>query len=126
LQRFYQRFSAFQNTELSNSLSPPAEPGVYQWNYYGKKWGIPWYAPGTLVSVSRIEKGRHWSGDAVAAAALGYIAGRTAIGVTKRELAGRKPLSGFMIMPVCGYGQRGISVRLSYSCPPQHKYPSPC
>jgi hypothetical protein len=32
-QRFYQRFSAFQNTELSNSLSPPAEPGVYQCNY---------------------------------------------------------------------------------------------
>ena len=30
--RFYQRFSAFQNTELSNSLSPPAEPGVYQCN----------------------------------------------------------------------------------------------
>ena len=28
-----QRFSAFQNTELSNSLSPPAEPGVYQCNY---------------------------------------------------------------------------------------------
>jgi len=33
LQRFFQRFSAFQNTELSNSLSPPAEPGVYQCNY---------------------------------------------------------------------------------------------
>ncbi len=32
-QRFYQRFSAFQNTELSNSLSPPAEPGIYQCNY---------------------------------------------------------------------------------------------
>jgi hypothetical protein len=32
-QRFSQRFSAFQNTELSNSLSPPAEPGVYQFNY---------------------------------------------------------------------------------------------
>ncbi len=30
---FYQRFSAFQNTELSNSLSRPAEPGVYQCNY---------------------------------------------------------------------------------------------
>jgi hypothetical protein len=25
-QRFYERFSAFQNTELSNSLSLPAEP----------------------------------------------------------------------------------------------------
>jgi hypothetical protein len=32
-QRFYRRFSAFQNTELSNSLSPPAEPGVYQCNH---------------------------------------------------------------------------------------------
>ena len=49
-----------------------------------------------------------------AGAALGFIAGRTAIWGTKRELAGRKPLSGFLIMPVYGYGQRGISVRLSY------------
>ena len=36
-QRLYQRFSAFQNTELSNSLSPPAEPGGYQYNYHGKQ-----------------------------------------------------------------------------------------
>ena len=33
LSALYQRFSAFQNTELSNSLSPPAEPGLYQCNY---------------------------------------------------------------------------------------------
>ena len=31
-QRFYQRFSAFHNTELSKSLSPPAEPKVCQCN----------------------------------------------------------------------------------------------
>jgi hypothetical protein len=36
-QRFYQRFSAFQNTEPSNSLSPTAEPGVYQCNYVSDK-----------------------------------------------------------------------------------------
>ena len=29
-QRFCQRISAFQNKELSNSISPPAEPGIYR------------------------------------------------------------------------------------------------
>ena len=33
LPALFQRFSAFQNTEPSNSLSPPAEPGVYQCNH---------------------------------------------------------------------------------------------
>jgi hypothetical protein len=36
-QRFYQRFSAFQNMERSNSLSPPAEPGVYQCNDHWRR-----------------------------------------------------------------------------------------
>jgi hypothetical protein len=83
-------------------------------NYYGKKWGIPLYALGGLIALSRIEQGRHWPSDAVAGAALGYIAGRTAILGTKREIAGNKRSSRVIVVPVHGHDYRGISVRLSY------------
>jgi hypothetical protein len=83
-------------------------------SYYGKKWGIPLYVLAGLVGVSRIEQGRHWASDAVAGAALGYISGSTAVRGTKRELAGKKTLSGLMIAPVYGHDYRGISVRFSY------------
>ncbi len=83
-------------------------------SYYGKKWGIPLYVLAGLVGVSRIEQGRHWASDAVAGAALGYISGSTAVRGTKRELAGKKTLSGMIIAPVYGHDYRGISVRFSY------------
>lgn len=82
--------------------------------YYGKKWGIPLYVVATLIGVSRIEHGRHWPSDVVAGAALGYIAGRTAIRGTKRELAGGKTSSGWMVVPVVGRDRRGVLVRFSY------------
>ncbi len=84
------------------------------WHYYGKKWGIPLYILAGLVSVSRIEQGRHWPSDAAAGAALGYICAQTAIRGTKRELAGKKPLSGLMIVPVYGHDRRGVSVQLNF------------
>lgn len=83
-------------------------------HYYGKNWGVPLYALSVLVGVSRIEQGRHWPSDAVAGAALGYIASQTAIRGTKRELAGKKPLSGLIILPLYERDCRGISVRFSY------------
>jgi hypothetical protein len=82
--------------------------------YYGKKWGIPLYVLGGLIGLSRIEQGRHWPSDAIAGAALGYIAGQTAISGTKRELAGRQKLSGLIVQPLYGHDRRGISVRLTY------------
>jgi membrane-associated phospholipid phosphatase len=84
------------------------------WHYYGKKWGIPLYILAGLVGVARIEQGRHWPSDAVAGAAIGYICAQTAIRGTKRELAGKKPLSGWMIVPVYGHDLRGVSVRLDF------------
>ncbi len=84
------------------------------WHYYGKKWGIPLYILAGLVGVSRIEQGRHWPSDAVAGAALGYISAQTAIRGTKRELAGKKPLSGLVIVPVYGHDRRGVSMRLDF------------
>jgi hypothetical protein len=69
------------------------------WSYYGKKWGIPLCIVATLVGVSRIEQGRHWPSDAIAGAALGYISAQTAIRGTKRELAGKKTLTGLMVLP---------------------------
>ena len=84
------------------------------WHYYGKKWGIPLYVLAGLVGVSRIEQGRHWPSDAVAGAALGYICAQTAIRGTKRELAGKKTLSGLMIVPVYGHDRRGVSVQLNF------------
>jgi hypothetical protein len=83
-------------------------------SYYGKKWGIPLYIIAALVGVSRIEQGRHWPSDAIAGAAIGYIAGQTAVIGTKRELAGKKTLSGLMVVPVYGRDCRGVSVRLAF------------
>jgi len=84
------------------------------WSYYGKKWGIPLCVIATLVGVSRIEHGKHWPSDAIAGAALGYISAKTAIRGTKRELAGKKTLSGLMVVPVYGRDRRGVSVRLDF------------
>jgi hypothetical protein len=84
------------------------------WHYYGKKWGIPLYIIAGLVGVSRIEQRRHWPSDVIAGATLGYISAQTAIRGTKRELAGKKGLSGMMILPVCGRDYRGLSVRLNF------------
>jgi membrane-associated phospholipid phosphatase len=82
-------------------------------NYYGKKWGIPFYAFAGLVGLSRIEKGEHWPSDVVAGAALGYICAKTAILGTKRELSGHKT-SRMMITPSYGHDWRGVAVYLRY------------
>jgi membrane-associated phospholipid phosphatase len=84
------------------------------WSYYGKKWGIPLCILAGLVGVSRIEQGRHWPSDAIAGAAVGYISAQTAIRGTKRELSGKKGLSGLMVLPVYGHDRRGVSVRLDF------------
>lgn len=81
--------------------------------YYGKKWGLPLYAFAGLVGVSRIEKGRHWPSDIVAGATLGYLAGKSAILGTRRELAGGK-ITRLMFHPVYGQDLRGLSACLRF------------
>jgi hypothetical protein len=63
-QRFFQRLSAFQNTELSNSLSPPAEPGGYQGNYGAAHAALGMATPGdtTMATKAEVEKAMRGGG----------------------------------------------------------------
>ena len=83
-------------------------------NYYGKKWGIPAYTFAALVGISRIEKDKHWPSDVISGATLGYLAGRSAILGTERELSRKRKITSFLITPSYGRDWRGISVNFSY------------
>jgi len=83
-------------------------------DYYGKKWGIPLYTFAALVGISRIEKNKHWPSDVLSGAALGYIAGRSALIGTERELSRKRKITSFLIMPSYERDWRGISVHLTY------------
>jgi len=102
--------TSFPSGHSSNSFAI----ATVMWSYYGRKWGIPLCIVASLVGVSRIEQGRHWPSDAIAGAALGYISAQTATRGTKRELSGKKLLSGLMVLPVYGHERRGVSVRLDF------------
>jgi PAP2 superfamily protein len=44
--------------------------------HYGWKWGMPLYAVGGYVSVSRMVDDKHWASDVIFGTAIGIIAGR--------------------------------------------------
>ena len=79
-------------------------------HHYGLKWGIPAYAVAGFVGASRITKGKHYLSDVVFGAAMGYIAGFTAIRGTDRVVAQRR----LSVYPIVGRGQRGISVIMEF------------
>ena len=65
------------------------------------------YAVAALVGVSRIEKGKHFVSDVVFGAALGYIAGRTAVRGTDRSLTPQR----VALFPVVGWGRTGLTAQ---------------
>ncbi len=79
-------------------------------HHYGLKWGIPAYAVAGFVGASRIAKGKHYLSDVVFGAAMGYIAGFTAIRGTDRAVAQRR----LSVYPIVGRGQRGVSVIIEF------------
>jgi len=46
--------------------------------HFGLKWGIPAYAVGAYVSVSRMVDNKHWASDVVFGTAIGLVSGRAA------------------------------------------------
>jgi len=46
--------------------------------HFGWKWGVPAYAVGAYVSVSRMVDNKHWASDVVFGTAIGLISGRAA------------------------------------------------
>jgi membrane-associated phospholipid phosphatase len=46
--------------------------------HFGWKWGVPAYAIGAYVSVSRMVDNKHWASDVVFGAAIGLVSGRAA------------------------------------------------
>ena len=46
--------------------------------HFGWKWGVPAYAIGAYVSVSRMVDNKHWASDVVFGTAIGLISGRAA------------------------------------------------
>jgi len=46
--------------------------------HFGWKWGVPAYAIGAYVSVSRMVDNKHWASDVVFGTAIGIISGRAA------------------------------------------------
>ena len=80
-------------------------------HYYGKKVSILAYTVAALVGVSRIENGKHFLSDVVFGAALGYIAGRTAVlRGTDRSLTPQR----VALFPVVGWGRTGLVAHLRF------------
>lgn len=46
--------------------------------HYGWKWGVPLYALGGYVSVSRMVDNKHWASDVIFGTAIGIVSGRAA------------------------------------------------
>jgi len=46
--------------------------------HFGWRWGVPAYAVGAYVSMSRMVDNKHWASDVVFGAAIGLISGRAA------------------------------------------------
>lgn len=46
--------------------------------HFGWKWGVPAYAIGVYVSVSRMVDNKHWASDVVFGTAIGLVSGRAA------------------------------------------------
>ena len=46
--------------------------------HYGWKWGVPLYAVGGYVSVSRMVDNQHWASDVIFGTAIGIVSGRAA------------------------------------------------
>jgi membrane-associated phospholipid phosphatase len=46
--------------------------------HFGWKWGVPAYAVGAYVSVSRMVDNKHWASDVVFGTAIGLVSGRAA------------------------------------------------
>lgn len=46
--------------------------------HYGWKWGVPAYAVGGYVSVSRMVDNKHWASDVIFGTAIGLVSGRAA------------------------------------------------
>jgi membrane-associated phospholipid phosphatase len=46
--------------------------------HYGWKWGVPLYAVGGYVSVSRMVDNKHWASDVIFGTAIGIVSGRAA------------------------------------------------
>ena len=46
--------------------------------HYGWKWGVPLYALGGYVSVSRMVDNEHWASDVIFGTAIGIVSGRAA------------------------------------------------
>jgi membrane-associated phospholipid phosphatase len=46
--------------------------------HYGWKWGLPFYALGGYVSISRMVDNDHWASDVIFGTAIGIVSGRAA------------------------------------------------
>jgi len=46
--------------------------------HYGWRWGVPLYAVGGYVSVSRMVDNKHWASDVIFGTAIGIVSGRAA------------------------------------------------
>ena len=56
--------------------------------HFGWKWGVPAYAIGAYVSVSRMVDNKHWASDVVFGTAIGLVSGRAAsFGHLPRDLS---------------------------------------
>ncbi len=79
-------------------------------DHYGWKAAIPSYAVAAYVSATRLEERKHHLTDVVAAAAIGYVVGKT---VTRRMHKKEKPMITWQVYP----SGRGAIVTMALNLP---------
>jgi hypothetical protein len=81
--------------------------------HYGWKVGLPAYALASAVAVSRLQRNKHYVSDVVAAAAVGYLVGRTVVRVNGGR-PGQDRGVATSVTPLVGRRTRGLAVAVAF------------
>ena len=81
--------------------------------HYGWKVGLPAYALASAVAVSRLQRNKHYVSDVVAAAAVGYLVGRTVVRVNGGR-PGQDRGVAISVAPLVGRRTRGLAVAVAF------------
>jgi membrane-associated phospholipid phosphatase len=76
--------------------------------HYGWKLGVPAYVLAGVVGASRIQQDKHYLGDVLAGATLGYIVGRTVVRVNSRPVEKGARVVSLQVSPIVGWRTRGV------------------